>query len=341
MKTALAIKPKYSLTSQKISVNNEIQDTKLKLDKNNPTTLEKNDKPEENKSHSQENQEKVSPHHHKYAMPSHPSLSDKEKKDQYSNESIVKNLRKLFCCYATNDQREILSKHKFIKMINDADIFYKSKDVTKLDLIFVKVNKKKLNLTFELFCEVMLKVAELKYPHEYNKHECMYNLLRDYIYPLLLKIHDANNNFGDIINTDRILKEISSEEVKTYFGKENIELLSIIYMYYFYNSFRHIEKQEMILTTQFEKKNVIEVNPINDLIEFLKDFEFHPKMISVSKIVECYQKISFIDDFKNCFGQVMSDYGDNRFSFYHFLAVSVYIARTIFNDQATAKECKL
>ena len=59
---------------------------------------------------------------------------------------------------------------------------------------------------------------------------CMINLLKDYIYPLLLKIHMANSSLGDIINPDKILKDIQSESnlIKT-----NVDLFKSIYLNYF------------------------------------------------------------------------------------------------------------
>jgi len=263
------------------------------------------------------------------------------KKDQYSNESILNNLKKLFYCYAKNEQKDVISSHKFVKMVNDADIFYKDFDVRKLDIIFVKVNKKANNLNFDNFCEIILQIAEIKYPEEINKHTCVVNLLKDFIYPLLLKIHIADSSLGDIINSDKIIKELSNNGDITLIIKSNIDLFSSIYKNYFYQ-YQNLKIQDRtVKLSDKSTKKVDRNNMEHNLFEFLKDFEFQQRLISITKVGECYQKIVFIEDFKNCFAELnVENYGDKKFSFFHFLAIMVYIAKTIYNDKSNSKESK-
>jgi hypothetical protein len=57
----------------------------------------------------------------------------------------------------------------------------------RIDLIFCSVNKHKVNMTFDVFLQALIKIAEFKYNE--RSSEALQELITDFMVPLHSKIH--------------------------------------------------------------------------------------------------------------------------------------------------------
>lgn len=93
-------------------------------------------------------------------------------------EDVKKKLKEVFIYYASYGDRlntQNLKSAKFHKMLQDAGIMKESNrnaspnrsntlmNKKRVDLIFCSVNKHKVNMTFDVFLQAMIKIAEFKY----------------------------------------------------------------------------------------------------------------------------------------------------------------------------------
>jgi hypothetical protein len=76
---------------------------------------------------------------------------------------------------------------KFHKMMQDARILPEQASLMekkRLDLIFCQVNKHKPNMQFEIFLQVLTKIADYKFPTEANSGQALQKLLENHMMPL-------------------------------------------------------------------------------------------------------------------------------------------------------------
>ena len=93
-------------------------------------------------------------------------------------EEVKKKLKEVFIYYASYGDRlntQNLKSAKFHKMLQDAGIMRESNrpmspggsgslmNKKRIDLIFCSVNKHKVNMSFDIFLQALIKIAEFKY----------------------------------------------------------------------------------------------------------------------------------------------------------------------------------
>ena len=117
---------------------------------------------------------------------------------QTSNCDEIKKLKKLFMIYSNNDKK--LQSQKYLKLLFDAGILDKAFDMRRADILLARVSKLKV-LYFDNFCDILVKIAEIKFPTEFqtNKNKILNKLLSLYIFPLFDKLSNSSPNPKDNI----------------------------------------------------------------------------------------------------------------------------------------------
>ena len=62
----------------------------------------------------------------------------------------------------------------------------------RIDLIFCSVNKHKVNMSFDVFLQALIKIAEFKYHH--RSSESLQQLISEYMVPLHQEIHSVTKS---------------------------------------------------------------------------------------------------------------------------------------------------
>lgn len=141
-------------------------------------------------------------------------------------------LRTLFTFYASFGDRinvDFLKSNNFHKMMVDA----KLRDnqlltQNRLDLMFIKENKHKLNMEFDTFLNLLAKIADMKYSNADSSAEALSLLLQNHFLPLYDNIINETDLGEDEIKFKEEIDEGTLMLVK------NIQsILQKIYLAYF------------------------------------------------------------------------------------------------------------
>lgn len=202
----------------------------------------------------------------------------------------IEKLKRLFLIYTANDKK--LHSQKFLKLLNDASLLDKDFDSKYADILFFAGSKSKTHIDFSNFCEIVLKISEIKFPLDFikNQTDALNRLFRNYLFPLLKKIYsNSNKNFGPSSSglsyskglqshtdyTKLILNINSNNDFKEVLDK-HLYLIIKIYQKYF----------------PWESINISEDKRINlsekSFVRFCKDFEIQPNLISLIKLNDIY-----------------------------------------------------
>lgn len=99
---------------------------------------------------------------------------------------IKKNLKTLFSFYASFGDRtnfHNLKSSKFHKMMRDANITDNHLTAKKLDLLFCKESKNRSQIEFDIFLELLIKLAQVKFEYM-ERNEALMHLIAEYLNPL-------------------------------------------------------------------------------------------------------------------------------------------------------------
>ena len=195
---------------------------------------------------------------------------------QTSNCDEIKKLKKLFMIYSNNDKK--LQSQKYLKLLFDAGILDKAFDMRRADILLARVSKLKV-LYFDNFCDILVKIAEIKFPTEFqtNKNKILNKLLSLYIFPLFDKLSNSSPNPKDNI------ENINRNNIKSMI-KDNYTLFKMIYVKYF---------PWENLTISYSHKKKLSEKGFN---KFLSDFEIYPNLISKKIEMEILEEMYLKND---------------------------------------------
>lgn len=205
----------------------------------------------------------------------------------------VQKLKRLFLIYTANEKK--LHSQKFLKLVSDAGLLDKDFDSKYADILFFAGSKSKTHIEFSNFCEIILKICEIKFPLDFIKNQvlALNNILNGFLFPLLNKIYSStysnrsNSNYkssgvfnskgpqSHIDYTKLILKINSNIEIKEVLEK-HLYLIIKIHQKYF--------PWESLNIGQDKKINLSE----KSFVKFCKDFEIQPNLISLVKLNDIY-----------------------------------------------------
>jgi hypothetical protein len=198
------------------------------------------------------------------------SKCDKNDKNFYINSS---NIKKIF---------------KIVNLIDDKTL--KSSDI---DLLIKKINPNVNKLTEKNFLDLIVSIAARIYPKDYKKNpkNTIDNLISTFLEPFSKHIDDKNIDLNDAIKMPFIHRSLELLINKFLIDYKLIALVNNIlysikeiYKNYFSLENHNIKDYQKILS-----------NSQNDLIEFCKDFQISPYMISQEQLVIYFNLIVKID----------------------------------------------
>lgn len=191
-----------------------------------------------------------------------------------------------------------MQSQKFLKLVQDADLLDQDFDNKYADILFFAGSKSKNSIDFNNFCDIIMKITEIKTPMDFIKNEIisLNNLLNEYLFPLLNKIYKGcslkkesltgfynstnNNKKGLAVSchldyTNLILKLTNNLEIKETIQKHIFLLMKIYKKYFPWEN----------LKIPYEKKAALSER---GFLRFCKDFEINPNLISLIKLNEIY-----------------------------------------------------
>ena len=192
---------------------------------------------------------------------------------EISNLDDVQKLKKLFLIYTNNEKN--MSSQKFLRILLDAQIIDKSFDIRYADILYVTENKSK-QMQFDSFCEILVKISEIKFPNDYllDQNRSLDRLLNKFLFPLLNKVITPSKQFFIEEKIERINFDFKIKDII----ETNFELFKSIYEKYF--------PWETLNISNSQKKNL----SFKSFEKFLFDFEICPNLISRIKAYELFEE---------------------------------------------------
>lgn len=219
----------------------------------------------------------------------------KENFDNHLNENNFPNdlndiqkLKRLFLIYSGNEKK--LHSQKYLKLLTDAEMLDRDFDSKYADIVFFAASKSKTHIEFSGFCELILKISEIKFPLDFIKNQALAlnKILNEFVFPLLNKIYSNNcfnykssglsKNKGIQLHTDYsklILKINSNSDVKEILEKHLYLLIKIYQKYFPWET----------LNIAHDKKTILSEK---SFVRFSKDFEIQPNLISLIRLNDIY-----------------------------------------------------
>ena len=194
---------------------------------------------------------------------------------EVSNLDEVQKLKKLFLHYSNNEKK--LSSHKFHKLITDAKIIDNTFTSQYADILFFSTGNSKQNLDFTNFCDLLVKLSEIKYPEIFIRDQsaALSKILENNLNPLLDVIIDQSmySNKPDQI---LIYKHFTYPEVLLVLD-QHYYIMKQIYEKYF--------PWEKLTISNFQKRDLSE----KAFQKFLYDYEIVPNLVSIKKLKEIFE----------------------------------------------------
>jgi hypothetical protein len=214
-----------------------------------------------------------------YPLPIKEIESEFDELKQLNEFDEVQKLKKLFLLYSSNEKR--LYSQKFLKLLSDSKILDKNFDSKYADIIFYTGSRSKNCIDFNEFCEIMVKISEIKFPNEYmkNQSKALDKLCRNNLFSLLKLIIETNSNKDKkVCNWEIYLSKMNTNKNVLSIEK-NSYCISKIYLKYF--------PWEPLNVSNYQKANLSE----KAFFRICKDFEICPNQISLIKLSEIYQNV--------------------------------------------------
>lgn len=210
-----------------------------------------------------------------------PSLENKEHFDKLNELDEVQKLKKLFLQYSSNENK--LNSQKFLKLLSDAKILNKNFDSKYADILFFTASRSKSFIVFNEFCELIVKISEIKFPFEFvkNQSKALEKLMEQFLFTLLdeitePQIQEENNKFK--FTPEIFLPKMNTGSNKHYILK-HFYCISKIYDKYF--------PWENLNVSNYQKSKLSE----KTFNKFCKDFDISPNIVSLTKTNEIFQNV--------------------------------------------------
>ena len=234
------------------------------------------------------------------------------------NESEIDKIRQLFFHYSNNEP--YLSNKQYTKFLSDAQLFdNKNLDKKYANILFYSYTKAKNNLIFKNFCDLLVKLAELKFPDEFMKNQgkTIDLFLNNYLFSLLQILNSPSKlNKNKNINYQLMISKLNS-----ILNKEIIEnnylLFAKIYLKYFcFEKLKIANKQKNHLSNRA-------------FLKVMNDFEISPFYINFKILNEIFDNIILYKDFiieifDKLINVEMCPNEGMYFTLYHFI-MSIYL----------------
>jgi len=214
-------------------------------------------------------------------MKGEPSVENKEYFDKLNELDEVQRLKKLFLQYSSNENK--LNSQKFLKLLTDAKILNKNFDSKYADILFFTASRSKSFIVFNEFCELIVKISEIKFPYEFvkNQSKALEKLMEQFLFTLLDQItepqkQEENNKFK--FSPEVFLPKMNIGSSKHYILK-HLYCIRKIYEKYF--------PWENLNVSNYQKSKLSE----KTFIKLCKDFDISPNIVSMTKSNEIFQNV--------------------------------------------------
>ena len=248
---------------------------------------------------------------------------NQKSKPRLSNELYeVSQLQEIFHLYSNNSK--YLTNKQYSQFLSDAQLI--DNDLLSIkysNILFYSFTKAKNNLTFQSFCDLIIKLTELKFQEEFmiNQATSLSKFIATYVTPLIkmLKstpvtsnLRNNNNPNFPIINYQLLISKLGNKLNKEIF-EGNYLLFAKIYLKYFCFEKLKISNQQ---------KNHLSSRAFNKV---MKDFEICPFYITTEQLNEVYENVILNKDLvlQNMINSINIDMCSNEgmfYTLYHFMA---------------------
>ena len=226
----------------------------------------------------------------------------------------VSQLKEIFLIYSNNDK--YLTNKQYLQFLSDAQLL--DEDILSIknaNILFYTFTKAKNNLNFQSFCDLIIKLTELKFKEEFinNQSTTFSKFILTYITPLIEVLKSTpisiNNNFT--INYQLIIWKLSTKLNKEIF-ENNYLLFAKLYLKYFCFENLKIAKKQ---------KNHLSSRALNKV---MTDFQVCPLYITELQLNDVYENIILNKDFvlntmiKSINNEMCCNEG-MYFTLYHFM----------------------
>ena len=235
----------------------------------------------------------------------------------------VSQLKEIFLIYSNNDK--YLTNKQYLQFLSDAQLL--DEDILSIknaNILFYTFTKAKNNLNFQSFCDLIIKLTELKFQEEFmiNQATSLSKFIETYITPLIkiLKSNPLSNN-NNVNNTNSTLPMINYQLLISKIGNRlnkeifegNYLLFAKVYLKYFCFEKLKISNQQ---------KNHLSSRAF---CKVMRDFEICPYYITIEQINEVYENIILNKDLvlENMIKSINTDMCSNEgmfYTLYHFMA---------------------
>ena len=251
-------------------------------------------------------------------------ISQIKQNSKISNELYeVSQLQEIFHLYSNNDK--YLTNKQYSQFLSDAQLI--DNDLLSIkysNVLFYSFTKAKNNLNFQSFCDLIIKLTELKFQEEFmiNQATSLSKFIETYITPLIkiLKSNPLSNN-NNVNNTNSTLPMINYQLLISKIGNRlnkeifegNYLLFAKVYLKYFCFEKLKISNQQ---------KNHLSSRAF---CKVMRDFEICPYYITIEQINEVYENIILNKDLvlENMIKSINTDMCSNEgmfYTLYHFMA---------------------
>ena len=251
-------------------------------------------------------------------------ISQIKQNSKISNELYeVSQLQEIFHLYSNNDK--YLTNKQYSQFLSDAQLI--DNDLLSIkysNVLFYSFTKAKNNLNFQSFCDLIIKLTELKFQEEFmiNQATSLSKFIETYITPLIkiLKSNPLSNN-NKVNNTNSTLPMINYQLLISKIGNRlnkeifegNYLLFAKVYLKYFCFEKLKISNQQ---------KNHLSSRAF---CKVMRDFEICPYYITIEQINEVYENIILNKDLvlENMIKSINTDMCSNEgmfYTLYHFMA---------------------
>ena len=194
------------------------------------------------------------------------------KEDSNSNKIYLIFINNAF--YIPEKNKYLLSQQSLYKMIKE--ISFKL-NINKIDLIFKKISPKSLQIDYEQFEQFLILLCQKEYPTEFQKDKktTMNNFLQNIYnkYSIVIK-EETSNNKNDpsnyLYNSMKKLFDYTPNKSQLYIIEQINSTINEIYERYFNDGTKD--------------ENYVNENSLRSLIEFSRDFEIIPYIVTESQM---------------------------------------------------------
>ena len=193
----------------------------------------------------------------------------------------LQKLKRIFLLYTGNEKK--LHSYKFIKLLSDAKILDKNFDSKYADILFFTASRSNMHIDFKGFCEIILKISEIKFPNDFIKKQsqALNKLFDNFLFPLLENIYSELRN-------EKLNKKCQLFEYANYICRINTGINSQLIDKHFYLIYKIYQKYfpwEVLNISTLQKSKLSE----KSFMKLCRNFQICPNKISLVKLNEIYE----------------------------------------------------